>query len=147
MQSLYISILLGLGLALPLYAATPVAERVDRYTVLSNSASPEQLMPLNQVVSIRFAGGTVHEAISKILQVTGYQFHSPTSPILLAMLKKPLAGNQQNFKRIRIIQILHALAGPAFLVLIDPANRLVSFELDPAYLPLTKHHAVEVTLD
>ena len=147
MQSLYISILLALGLALPLYAATPGVERTDRYVLQSTAASETQLMPLNQIVSIQFAGGSVQQAANKILNVTGYQFYTPTSPMLLAMLKKPLAANQQHFKHIRIIQILHALAGPAFMVLIDPANRLVSFELDPNYLPLTEHHDREVTLD
>jgi len=123
--------------------------RTDRYVIRATAAAETQLMPLNQVVSIRFDESNVRQAIDKVLGVTGYRFLflSTSSPMLAAMLTKPLAATHRRFKRIRIIQILHALAGPAFLVLIDPANRLVSFELDPDYLPLTEHHAVEVTLD
>ena len=128
-------IYIAAALSMPLYslAATPPSERIDRYTVLSNAASPEQLMPLNAVTSQRLRG-TVDDGILQLLAGTGYQLFRRNAPESIgALLAKPIATTALRFRRVRIIEGIHAVAGPAVDVLVDPVNRLVSFEVKPDY--------------
>lgn len=102
---------------------------VGRYTEIRMSPGFEERDPLLMQVEIVFPKhiSSVHEAISFVLEPTGYKLpsemdHIDDSLVIVGVQKLPVSQ-----KKIRgsVVDVLRALAGPNFIVVRDDVRRLV----------------------
>jgi len=140
--------LLALLLALP--PSAPVAgDRAGRYTAVAPVASAAQRDPLAVIVSVHFPSRvtTVHEALTYLLERSGYRLAtgSTADPRLPVLLARPLPAVHRNLTHLTLENALRALAGDAFELVVDPAHRLVSFELVPVYRNFTQDPMLATT--
>lgn len=107
--------------------------RIGRYTTIDPVATSQQSDVLSVVVTVNFTDqvNTVGDAIRHLLHRSGYRFASLKSsdPALPILLKAPLPLVHRHLGPIRVDSALEALAGPAWDLVVDPVNRLVSFDL------------------
>lgn len=108
--------------------------RVGRYTVVGLGPTSQQEYPLQSLTKrLTFGpGATVGEAMRTVLVPTGYRL-APTGPAggaMTRLLLMPLPQVQQHLDRMPADSALRTLAGPGFVMVVDPINRLVAF--DPA---------------
>jgi type IV pili sensor histidine kinase/response regulator len=130
--------ILALSLAgLLLTAACPSVQAESGYALVNPVATAEQDDILAVVVSLKFPShvATVGDAITLLLERSGYRlaFGSTTDPELPTLLGLPLPQVHRNLSQIRLRDALQALAGSAWMLVEDPVNRLVSFDLDDRY--------------
>lgn len=121
-------------------SATSHAEsiyRISRYASIEPVATHEQSHPLSVVVSVNFTDrvNTVGDAIRHLLLRSGYRLadvrvSDPSLPILLS---RPLPMIHRTLGPITLDNALVTLAGDAWDLVVDPVNRLVSFELLKQY--------------
>lgn len=111
--------------------------RVGRYAVVHLGADPAQADLLAVVVRVTFAPSitTVGEALDHLLARSGFALAplDTSDPNLPVLLTRPLPQVQRRMGPIRLQDALEVLAGPAWVLVIDPVNRLVSYELAPEY--------------
>ncbi len=111
--------------------------QVGRYTSIEPVASAQQKDLLSVVVTVSFTDQvqSVGDAMRHILLRSGYRLASPQSsdPALPILLQSPLPLVHRQLGPIRIDNALTTLAGPAWDLVIDPVNRLVSFDLLEQY--------------
>jgi type IV pili sensor histidine kinase/response regulator len=111
--------------------------RISRYATINPVATPEQAKPLSVVVSLDFTDQvrTVGEALQHLLSRSGYQLAdlNASDPALPILLKKPLPLIHRKLGPITIENALVTLAGDAWNLVVDPVNRLVSFDLLEQY--------------
>lgn len=107
------------------------------YALVTPTATPEQLDLLAVVVTFRFPAqvSSVGDAVSLLLERSGYRFAygANTDPELATLLALPLPHVHRNLTQIRLRDALQALAGGAWVLVEDPVNRLVSFDLNERY--------------
>ncbi len=115
--------------------------QVGRYISVEPVATPVQKDLLSVVVTVDFTDQiqTVGDAMTHILLRSGYRMASldASDPALPVLLNSPLPLVHRQLGPIRIDNALSALAGPAWDLVIDPVNRLVSFDLLERYRPST----------
>lgn len=113
------------------------AENPSGYALINPVATAEQNDILAVVVSLKFPNhvATVGDAISQLLERSGYRlaFGGHADPELPTLLALPLPQVHRNLSQIRLRDALQALAGSAWVLVEDPVNRLVSFDLDERY--------------
>lgn len=131
---------LALALAsLLMSAACPSvrAEIPSGYALVNPVSTAEQNDILAVVVSLKFPShvATVGDAITRLLERSGYRlaFGGNADPELPTLLALPLPQVHRNLSQIRLREALQALAGSAWVLVEDPVNRLVSFDLDERY--------------
>ena len=129
-------VLLGL-LAVSTAAQADSPYQVGRYISVDPVATPVQKDLLSVVVTVDFTDQiqTVGDAMTHILLRSGYRLASldASDPALPVLLNSPLPLVHRQLGPIRIDNALSALAGPAWDLVIDPVNRLVSFDLLERY--------------
>ena len=123
-----------------LFGAAVQAEdlvRVSRYAVLEPVATMEQADVLSVVISLDFPDQvtTVGGAIEHLLLRSGYRMADPwaSDPALPTLWRLPLPLVHRHLGPIRIDNALSTLAGPAWDLVVDPVNRLISFDLQDQY--------------
>ena len=104
----------------------------DQITVEVVYALPEQQ---SLVVITLHAGATVGEALSHLLERSGYRLASleASDPALPLLLKNPLPMVHRVLGPVTLRNALNMLAGSVWNLVIDPVNRIVSFELLDEY--------------
>lgn len=119
-------------------AGTAIQVKAEEgYAVITPTASAEQRDLLAVVVSLKFPVGvdTVGQALEMLLERSGYRmaYGENTDPELGTLLLLPLPQIHRNLGPIRLRDALQALAGSAWILVEDPVNRLVSFDLNARY--------------
>ena len=105
----------------------PDPHRIGRYVLVEPVATPTQREPLMEVVSMTFDGNTVGEAIREALRETGYSLDESLGLPGFDVL--PLPRVHRTFEQVQVIEIIHALAGQAYHIVIDPVLRKMTFHL------------------
>jgi len=116
--------------------------RVGRYSQLASVPKPGQANPLQTIISLIFPGQirTVGAALNHILARSGWalaptQASDPTIPYLMSL---PLPESQRSLGPIALFDALALLCGEAYVIVVDPVNRLVSCELRAPYSRLAR---------
>jgi len=111
--------------------------QVGRYTSIDMSPTVAQSDPMQAVVEVLFSPSvnTVGSAIDNLLLDSGYQMAqlSASDPNLPILLRQSLPQVHRLIGPSKLITALEFLAGSPWILVIDPVNRLVSFELSAAY--------------
>lgn len=119
-----------LFISLPSSAGTVQA---GRYLDVSVEASYTQLWPLIKVVSQHYQYQhckTIRCAIGAAAGQVGYSIYPGAMEVsAINTLNKPIPPIHRSFQNIQIIELIHALIGPAFQILVDPYDRYISFSL------------------
>lgn len=113
-------------------ASESALARTDRYTLTRIEASSDQQAPLTSVITLSFGADikTVGDAITELLQGSGYQWVITNNDQLLQVL--PLPAVIRTLGPIRLKDALTTIAGTAWALKIDELHRTVSFELSDA---------------
>lgn len=129
-----LSVLLLASIPLSALAQSPAEYvRTDRYTLARVEVLPEQQEPLRAVATFTFGSHvrTVGDALREMLKGSGYRWE-PTmitveeqSDALLNTL--PLPAVLRNLGPVRLDDALHAVAGEAWVLNVDPLHRKVWF--------------------
>jgi len=111
--------------------------QTGRYTTINPIASDQQIKILTVVVTVVFNKNvtTVGDAVSHLLLRSGYRQASLSSsdPMIPTLLNSPLPAIHRQLGPITIENALRVLAGEAWDLVVDPVNRMVSFELVEKY--------------
>ena len=137
MSNTILTLIIG-GMLMSGFAAQAEAPyRVSRYAVMEPVATAEQADVLSVVVSLDFPDPitTVGGAIEHLLLRSGYRMADPwaSDPALPRLWRLPLPLVHRHLGPIRIDNALSTLAGPAWDLVVDPVNRLISFDLQDQY--------------
>jgi conjugative transfer region protein (TIGR03748 family) len=116
--------------------------RVGRYSQLTPIPRPGQANPLQTIVSLIFPGQirTVGAALNHVLARSGWTL-APThasDPTIPHLLNLPLPESQRSLGPIALFDALAVLCGEAYVIVVDPVNRLVSCELRAPYSSLSR---------
>jgi len=115
--------------------------KIGRYANVDPVATSEQAQPLSVVVTVSFTDRvhTVGDAITHLLSRSGYRLADAnrSDPVLPTLLNQPLPLIHRHLGPITIENALVTLAGEAWDLVVDPVNRLVSFELLDKYRSLS----------
>ena len=104
---------------------------ISRYTSINTTPELRQSNPLLTVVSFTFPPTvmTVGQAVSYTLDQTGYTLVDaeklPEQTKIMLALQLP--SIQRKFSYVTVQSALRALAGDAFILLVDPVRRQISF--------------------
>ena len=122
-----------------LVTLSSVAEtsRVGRYYSVNNEAVEAHYFPLHELKSINIPSSTVSigKAVDYILQGTGYAQaqRSARSTDDFALMAKPLASINREFDNVTVLEMLRAVAGLGYVVIVDPLNKLIAFEVENGF--------------
>lgn len=96
-----------------------------------------QAIDLDQTVYKTIKGRTVLEGLLGILQGSGYQLAAERAadPEIHRLYGQPYPESQRTVGPQALKAVLERLAGPAWLLVVDPVNRLVSFEVRATFQP------------
>ena len=112
--------------------------QVGRYSSISTAPTLAQMDLLSSVVEVTFPTSitTVNAALSSLLLNSGYAMAdlSSSDPNLPTLLKQPLPLAHRTLGPITLRTALQVLAGTPWDLVVDPVNRLVSFELTQAFI-------------
>ncbi|MHC4397907.1 MAG: PFGI-1 class ICE element type IV pilus protein PilL2 [Planctomycetota bacterium] len=107
--------------------------QTGRYITVTDKPKLSQQNPLEQTVSLTIPAEiqTVGEAINYLLQNTGYNLLPAKyrQDEASELLKQKLPLNDRSLKNTTVKNALLALAGNAYLLLVDPKHRYVSFNV------------------
>ena len=123
-----LTVILMLALSASAFAAENV--QTGRYSELTTTATPAQLWPLANVVSVRYTPQTrVSDAVVNVLHQAGYQLHPNVwaDRSIARLLNLPIPSVHHTFDEMAIQEVVHALIGASIDVLVDPVKRYVSF--------------------
>jgi len=113
--------------------------KISRYSSVKSGVSLEQQSILSNVVSVSLNRdvSSVGSALSIILKGSGYRLANPrnSDPYLSVLLESPLPDVHRDLGPATLENLLVVLAGPAWQLITDPVNRLVSFDLKERYWP------------
>jgi type IV pili sensor histidine kinase/response regulator len=92
---------------------------------------------LAQTVYRTVQGPTVGQGLYALLTGTGYRLAEPwaADPAIERLYVQPYPEAQRDVGPVELGIVLERLAGPAWQLVVDPVNRLVSFERRPLYRP------------
>jgi len=115
-----------------------ITNATPKFTKISTDANPEQLNPLEAVISVKLPKSHVHtvsDAVNHLLRRSGYTMNSNEQPELTQrLLRLELPQVHRDFSQVTLNSALQALAGPDLNLVIDHIQRKVFFknELDTA---------------
>ncbi len=136
-----------IGLAISLTATMATAGNapmlVGGYTIVVPVATAAQADPLQTMVTIRFPEPhitTVGDAMRYLLRHSGYHLAKSGSadPAMAALLDHLLPKVHRHLGPMTLQNMLATLTGTAYQVVVDPVNRLIAFDLGPAYRPMDR---------
>lgn len=131
------AICVGVSLIGTAYANGPSVVQVDRYTLMQTKATVAQKDLLAVIVNVDIPGHviTVGETIQYLLTRSGFGLASAESsdPALPILLNQSLPMVHRHIGPIELRDALSTIAGPAWKLVEDPVNRLVSFQLQDKY--------------
>jgi len=120
--------------------------QVARYTNISPVPSAVERDPLSSVVQMVFPKKIQHlnQAFDYLMQRTGYKMAplENSDPLLPILLVSSIPEVHREIGPITIEEAMRTLAGEPWEFIVDPVNRLVSFELRPKYRGDFEAHAV-----
>lgn len=128
--------------ALALTTATAHADttQLGRYLTVDNKPKSAQMDLLSQEFQVRFPSSveTIGDAMEYLLKQSGYSLvpEEKRSSELKITLSKPLPAIDRDFGPMKLRDGLSTLAGPVFILINDPLNRMVSFKLNPKFSAL-----------
>lgn len=136
MQRRFIAIIL-LGVLFNKICLADNVTPIGRYSTVVNKPKLSQVDLLSQPVQVRFAQSiqTVGDAVEYLLRFSGYSLipeYQRSIPVKIT-LDKPLPVVDRELGPITLKEGLITLIGPAFYLIQDPVNRVVSFKLKSAY--------------
>jgi type IV pili sensor histidine kinase/response regulator len=99
---------------------------------------PPVATDLAQTVYRAVQGPTVGQGLYELLIGTGYRLAEPQAadPAIGRLYVQPYPEAQRDVGPVELGIALERLAGPAWQLVVDPVNRLVSFERRPPYRPV-----------
>jgi len=100
---------------------------------------------LAQTVYRAVQGPTVGQGLYELLTGTGYRLAEPRAadPAIGRLYVQPYPEALRDVGPVELGIALERLAGPAWQLVVDPVNRLVSFERRPPYRPASLGEVVE----
>ena len=125
---------LGAFVVLLLFAAECEADEiaVARYSTVRAVPTAAQQDPLGAYIKTTFAEHVSHvgEAVEAVLEGSGYRLapEAAAHPERVTVLAWPLPEAHRTLGPVSLRRGLELLVGPAFVLVEDPAHRLVSFE-------------------
>lgn len=135
MAKIYAHTALLLTFISPSYGQSVTA--IGRYLSIDNHGQFAQYHPLLQSIQVRFGKDikTVGDAIHRLLTLTGYSLVSKEkiSQEVLMTLEKPLPVVDRQLGPLSVREGLLILVGNSFLLVEDPVNRQVNFQLKKQY--------------
>lgn len=110
---------------------------VDRYTMYQAKPTSAQKDLLAVMININMPDhvDTVGDTFQHLLERSGYSLASieASDPALPILLSKPLPIVHRHLGPMSLRSALSTLAGPAWQLIEDPVNRMVSFQLQDKY--------------
>lgn len=108
--------------------------RMGRYSLVNTSSLAHEKSPLQVVIdtSIPRKISTIGGSLEFLLLRSGYQLveEDQVGKKLSAFYQLPLPEVHRKLGPVKLIDALNIITGEAFVPVIDPVHRLVSFELD-----------------
>ncbi|MCE3268680.1 MAG: hypothetical protein K0R49_932 [Burkholderiales bacterium] len=133
-------LLLGCFALATLSSAYAEVTQVGRYLTTENKPRAAQVDLLSQDFQVRFPTSvqTIGEAMDYLLKQSGYSLipEAKRGEALKVVLGKPLPAIDRDFGPMKLKDGLATLAGPVFILVNDPLNRMVSFKLRDQYSSL-----------
>ncbi len=126
-----------LAISLSLLASVAEGQSVDQfyrgYAIVSQAH--ELPAELEQPIYRHVQSPTIFGALTEILEGTGYRLaHDQVAdPEIAHLYRQPYPALQRNLGPESLHAILKRLAGPGWQLVVDPVNRLLSFELRSHY--------------
>lgn len=107
------------------------------YTIISSADDDSDL---NAVIYRQLPVTNIGDGLYALLDGTGWRLADSyaADPRLYRLYSQPLAENKQTIGPMRLDRALNWIAGDAWLLVVDPVNRLVSFEVDSHYTTIVK---------
>jgi type IV pili sensor histidine kinase/response regulator len=128
-----------LGLLLPILAGAKQVQ-TGRYITMAATYTAAQVNPLQETFTLTFPDSinTIGAAMDYVLSNTSYKLLpiNRRDDDLQELLKQKLPVADRKLGPITVQDGLIALAGNAYLMLIDPKHRYVSFALKPKFANL-----------
>ncbi|ECM2104790.1 hypothetical protein NL96_15725 [Salmonella enterica subsp. enterica serovar Muenchen] len=124
-----------------IYQRSPEVTRSGRYTLVSVKSADAQREPLNQLIDITMPGqlvNSVGDGFRYLLFQSGYSLCGRYGADFAELLKRPLPAVQRKIGPMRLSEALQVVAGPAWRMSVDEANREVCFVLRDAWLAQAK---------
>lgn len=124
--------LAGLAVVLTLPASHAAEPLYRGYTIITERPMTPDL---NQTVYLRVRSRNMLEGLREILKGTGYRLADPAAadPEIGRLYQQPYPENQRTLGPQPLGAVLERLAGPAWVLVEDPVNRRISFEVRPDY--------------
>lgn len=123
--------------------APSIRSRFEQATlsVRSSAASADQLNPLQSVRTLVLDGRvrSVRDAVLEVIEPSGYTLldQGPnTSRLIDGLLDGPLPDVHREFTSLSTTEMLRALAGPGYVVVVDHVHRRLTFDPMPRLLPI-----------
>lgn len=120
------------------------ASWAESYAIVEPKPTADQTDILNVIITLKFPASisTVGDAVDHLLERSGYSLAtSPyADPHQLTLLNLALPHVHRSIGPIKLRSALQTLAGPAWILVEDPVNRKISFDL------LKKYQTKGVTL-
>lgn len=110
------------------------------YSLITPAATSDQSDVLSVVVVLKLGPDvqSVGQAVDKLLERSGWRvaYGEQVDPAMPTLLALPLPQVHRNLGPIRLRDALRAIAGPSWILVEDPVNRLIAFDLHPRFSPL-----------
>lgn len=102
------------------------------------SSPAYQLDPFSALVSVNLdqSNRSVRDAVTGVLDFLGYRLMESgpnVCPFAKALLGSPLPAVHRHFEGVPVREVLHALAGPGYVTVVDHVRRKVTFDAHPDY--------------
>jgi len=112
--------------------------QVGRYSIVAPVARASQADPLQTLLAIRFPKPhitTVGDAMQYLLRHSGYRLadFKAADPAMARLLNHRLPKIHRQLGPMPVQTMLSTLPGSAYQIVVDPADRLVAFDLTPNY--------------
>ena len=127
----------GFGVANPVAPTAQQSLQVSRYVTLAAVASDTQKDPLSALIPKLVFGhqvATVQDALQVLLNDSGYRIASyHPDPRVHQLFNLSLPAVHRRMGPISLENALNTLAGSPWMLVVDPVNRLITFQLPRHY--------------
>ena len=127
----------GFGVANPVVSTDQQSLQVSRYVTLAAVASDTQKDPLSALIPKLVFGhqvSTVQDALQVLLNDSGYRIASyHPDPRVHQLFNLSLPAVHRRMGPISLENALNTLAGSPWMLVVDPVNRLITFQLPRHY--------------
>ena len=139
------ALLLGLTFMIPVTSILADDVPVGRYVSVLAKPELSQAHLLQQNIQVSFPQNvlTLKDAVNFMLQFTGYRLADDNhlSSSAHTLLEQPLPEIDRQLGPMSLKDALLTLSGTEFYLLVDPIDRLISFQIKPGLSQLyTDHH-------